>query len=253
MVDAKLEDLKSILEFIYSGEVVVNKSRLPALLRAAEWLQIKGFSADSGTVASPSHNQVDVCHRCETIEEDADPLVKLNVGGSLFTTKISTLTRQEGMLRTMFNSDLKPKKDKDGYIFIDRSGKHFEVILAHLRDNEALLPEGKDLLREILADAKFFCLDTLATMCSEKLNAKPKRKPTVMITNVGKEYEIHDDILLVFDRLQKSFGDQIDLIYSPGVEYRPRLKIWSEQGNVISNSYCPMSEIVDEIVQFINS
>lgn len=42
-VEAKLEDIKSILDFIYKGEVSVPHSRLSSFLKLAESLEVKGL------------------------------------------------------------------------------------------------------------------------------------------------------------------------------------------------------------------
>jgi len=62
-------------------------------------------------------------------------LVHINVGGTVFTTRRSTLesaegTFFEGILSERFSVD----RDKDGNIFIDRDPKHFKHILNWLRD-----------------------------------------------------------------------------------------------------------------------
>lgn len=62
--------------------------------------------------------------------------VKLNVGGRLFTTSLDTLLKQDNMFRAMFSGRMDVCTDLDGYILIDRSGKHFEFILNYLRDED---------------------------------------------------------------------------------------------------------------------
>ncbi len=42
--------------------------------------------------------------------------VKLNVGGSLFYTTISTLTREDSMLKALFSGRMDVKTDDDGEI-----------------------------------------------------------------------------------------------------------------------------------------
>ena len=67
-----------------------------------------------------------------------DQYVKLNVGGCLFQTTISTLTKYDSMLRAMFSGRIpaasSSKDSDDDWIMIDRSGKHFGTILDFLRD-----------------------------------------------------------------------------------------------------------------------
>ena len=62
-------------------------------------------------------------------------IVSLNVGGSLFTTRLSTLlSSPNSMLATMFSGSYPMDQDSNGRYFIDREGKHFSYILNYLRD-----------------------------------------------------------------------------------------------------------------------
>lgn len=104
--------------------------------------------------------------------------VKLNVGGFLFNTTISTLTKQDCMLRAFFSGRLELRTDDEGkkcqrkpkihtlksfwfivyfagYILIDRCGKHFDKILNYLRDSNVALPESQKEIAELLAEAKY--------------------------------------------------------------------------------------------------
>lgn len=102
--------------------------------------------------------------------------VKLNVGGRLFSTSLDTLTKQDNMLRAMFSGRLDVLTDLDGYILIDRSGKHFEFILNYLRDEDSQmvnmnLDELKSELElyEVLKEAKFYCIQPLANLIEQKI------------------------------------------------------------------------------------
>lgn len=90
--------------------------------------------------------------------------VMLNVGGKIFTTTRSTLTRFDpgSMLARMFNADSEWSScvDVDGAYLIDRSPLYFEPIINYLRHGKLILdkfvnPEG------ILEEAKFFGLTSL--------------------------------------------------------------------------------------------
>merc|ERR1712179_39208 len=88
--------------------------------------------------------------------------VKLNVGGSLHYTTIGTLTKHDNMLRAMFSGRMEVLTDAEGWILIDRCGKHFGTILNFLRDGNVPLPETRIELSELRAEAKYFCVDELA-------------------------------------------------------------------------------------------
>lgn len=101
--------------------------------------------------------------------------VKLNVGGRLFSTSLDTLTKQDNMLRAMFSGRLDVSTDADGYILIDRSGRHFEFLLNYLRDDDpmyvsAALADKSELeLFEMLKEAKFYCMQPLVAMLEQKI------------------------------------------------------------------------------------
>uniref|UniRef100_A0A914E0P4 BTB domain-containing protein n=1 Tax=Acrobeloides nanus TaxID=290746 RepID=A0A914E0P4_9BILA len=96
--------------------------------------------------------------------------VKLNVGGSLFQTTLDTLCKYDSMLRAMFSGRMEVLRDSDGYVLIDRSGKHFGTILNFLRDGTVPLPECKTEVQELLAEAKYYCLQELVALCQSWLD-----------------------------------------------------------------------------------
>ena len=70
-------------------------------------------------------------------------IVKLNIGGSYFTTNVQTLTKDPNtMLAAMFSGKFEMKPCEDGAFFIDRDGTHFRFILNYLRTGKLTLPEG---------------------------------------------------------------------------------------------------------------
>ncbi|KAM3177615.1 BTB/POZ domain-containing adapter for CUL3-mediated RhoA degradation protein 3 [Hymenolepis weldensis] len=95
--------------------------------------------------------------------------VKLNVGGSLFYTTISTLTREDSMLKALFSGRMDVKTDDDGWVLLDRSGKHFHLVLNYLRDGSVPLPDSRQDLEELLIETRFYCLEGLRRACEEKL------------------------------------------------------------------------------------
>jgi len=110
--------------------------------------------------------------------------VKLNVGGSLHFTTIGTLTKmQETMLHSMFSGRMEVLTDSEGWILIDRCGKHFSTILNYLRDGTVPLPNNHEV-DEILAEAKFYCLAGLVSQCEKAIESKKAGQGTVTICQV---------------------------------------------------------------------
>lgn len=101
--------------------------------------------------------------------------VKLNVGGSLHYTTIGTLTKHDNMLRAMFSGRMEVLTDAEGWILIDRCGKHFGTLLNFLRDGDVPLPDTRRELLELQAEAKYFCIDELSES-SEKAAKNMKKE-----------------------------------------------------------------------------
>lgn len=55
---------------------------------------------------------------------------------------------------------------------IDRAGKHFGCILNFLRDGTSCLPDSRQELEELLAEAKFYLIEELVKQCEEALRKK---------------------------------------------------------------------------------
>ncbi|XP_051168276.1 BTB/POZ domain-containing adapter for CUL3-mediated RhoA degradation protein 3 [Leptopilina boulardi] len=100
--------------------------------------------------------------------------VKLNIGGSLHYTTIGTLRKHDTMLRAMFSGRMEVLTDSEGWILIDRCGKHFGTILNFLRDGSVPLPESAKEMAELLAEAKYYCISELAESCEQALQKKER-------------------------------------------------------------------------------
>ncbi|XP_059612033.1 BTB/POZ domain-containing adapter for CUL3-mediated RhoA degradation protein 3 [Phlebotomus argentipes] len=109
-----------------------------------------------------------------TLIRPSSQYVKLNVGGSLFQTTIGTLTKHDTMFRAMFSGRMDLHTDAEGWIMIDRSGTHFDIILNFMRDGTVTLPETPKGVCELLAEAKYYCISELAESCERALPKKER-------------------------------------------------------------------------------
>ncbi|XP_030078429.1 BTB/POZ domain-containing adapter for CUL3-mediated RhoA degradation protein 2 [Microcaecilia unicolor] len=98
--------------------------------------------------------------------------VRLNVGGSLYYTTVQVLTRLDTMLKAMFSGRMEVLTDKEGWILIDRCGKHFGSILNYLRDGTIVLPKSQQEIKELMAEAKYYLIQGLVDMCHAALQDK---------------------------------------------------------------------------------
>ncbi|XP_007900026.1 BTB/POZ domain-containing adapter for CUL3-mediated RhoA degradation protein 3 isoform X2 [Callorhinchus milii] len=112
--------------------------------------------------------------------------VKLNVGGALYYTTMQTLTKQDTMLKAMFSGRMEVLTDSEGWILIDRCGKHFGAILNYLRDGAVPLPETNREIEELLAEAKYYLVQGLVEECQaafQKETYEPFCKVPVITSN----------------------------------------------------------------------
>ncbi|PIC49202.1 hypothetical protein B9Z55_007884 [Caenorhabditis nigoni] len=94
-------------------------------------------------------------------------IVKLDVGGTVFKTSKSTLTKFDGFFRTMFETPIPITKDESGAIFIDRDPKHFRLILNFMRDGHVDLPNVSEDVKEIQKEAQYYLLEGLVELCQK--------------------------------------------------------------------------------------
>ena len=103
--------------------------------------------------------------------------VKLDVGGHVFSTSLSTLTRDKSsMLAVMFSGRHKLVLSKENTYFIDRDGTHFRYILNYLRGDLHLdtFPDDVTILKEIQREADYFQLSGLFEMIESILTPTPQ-------------------------------------------------------------------------------
>ncbi len=99
------------------------QSRLlfPSMLAMRLWCFVMGIQVLS--LHFPPTSQ-------QPIRASESPVLTINVGGKLFTTRLSTLTRYPGsFLEAMFSGRFKSQSDAEGHVFIDRDPEFFADIL----------------------------------------------------------------------------------------------------------------------------
>jgi len=94
-----------------------------------------------------------------------DSKVRLDVGGSIYTTSTQTLRRHpNSLLGLMFSGRHDLQREPDGTYFIDRDGEHFRYVLNFLRDGSLdpqTLPTDRSAVRQIICEARYYQLDAL--------------------------------------------------------------------------------------------
>ncbi|CAJ0592025.1 unnamed protein product [Cylicocyclus nassatus] len=140
--------------------------------------------------------------------------VKLNVGGTIFETSLSTLTKYSG---SMFSALVADRWQQQEELFIDRNSTYFAKVLDYLRDGEyVVLPEDYVSLKCLRREAEFYNLPGLVELCSSKLLEKHKHPScgervkinvggVVFTTSFTSVNSVKDSLLsaMVADRQQK--------------------------------------------------
>jgi hypothetical protein len=102
--------------------------------------------------------------RAAILSLDTAP-VHIDVGGHLYTSSLETLTKYPtSRISKMFNGSIPIVLDAlKHHYFIDRDGKLFRHVLNFLRTSRLVLPENFNDFEALIAEAKFYELETMVT------------------------------------------------------------------------------------------
>ncbi|RNA15584.1 BTB POZ domain-containing KCTD21 [Brachionus plicatilis] len=198
-------------------------------------------------------NMIKQFKKYETIESD---IVKLNVGGTMFSTLKTTLTKKiedkdgklylPNMFESLVDGFVKPKYDENKAIFIDRNSKYFGSILDYLRmantDFEYELASSIDKT-ELLKEAKFWHVEVYDQMikCSIKnfdsliLNTEDAKKNLFKIC----EFPSKTRLKLLYQATTDGFSAQN--FHSKCDHAKKTLTIIKTTGNYIFGGYTEQS------------
>ncbi|RNA20088.1 BTB POZ domain-containing KCTD21 [Brachionus plicatilis] len=196
-------------------------------------------------------NMIKQFKKYETIESD---IVKLNVGGTMFSTLKSTLTKKiedkdgklylPNMFESLVDGFVKPKYDENKAIFIDRNPKYFGCILDYLRmantDFEYELASSIDQ-NELLKEAKFYniqgLVDMMDTYCFDSiiLNTEDAKKNLFKIC----EFPSKTKLRLLYRATTDGFSAQN--FHSKCDHLKKTLTIIKTTGNYIFGGYTEQS------------
>jgi len=115
--------------------------------------------------------------------------VRLNVGGNVFETSITTLKRDpQSMLAAMFSGRHSLVAEADGSYFIDRDGTHFRLILNYLRDLRIppTVTDDQKICDELIQEARFYQIDGLLKL--KWLNLPRKTQDDLLLLYPSRPY-----------------------------------------------------------------
>lgn len=107
----------------------------------------------------------------EKIHKFQDCQIKLDIGGTYFSTSVTTLTKDpDSMLGTMFSGRFPIKKNEEGRVFIDRDASLFSIVLEYLRDGEFDIPEDSKIVSKLLREVKYYGLTGMEELLSKEIS-----------------------------------------------------------------------------------
>ena len=100
-------------------------------------------------------------------------LVTINVGGKIFATAPSTLTKMPhaSMIGAMFSGEFTVAKDVNGHVFIDNDGSAFHIVLNYLRHGKLVVTDAElaHIHAQLQLDAEYYCLPELQSAVEKRL------------------------------------------------------------------------------------
>mmetsp|Transcript_127050 Transcript_127050/g.244825 ORF Transcript_127050/g.244825 Transcript_127050/m.244825 type:complete len:299 (+) Transcript_127050:66-962(+) len=127
--------------------------------------------------------------------EQMQGYAKLNIGGFVFETSTDTLSKSH-WFATLLSGKFALKLDPNGAVFIDRDGRHFDVILNYLRMGKRAL-RGLELKQgprlQLIEEAEFYQLQELSGLLAspavgQKANVRLPGKKLIEL-NITEELE----------------------------------------------------------------
>ncbi|XP_054721360.1 BTB/POZ domain-containing protein kctd15-like [Uloborus diversus] len=122
--------------------------------------------------------------------------VHIDVGGSIYTSSLETLTKHpDSRLARMFNGSIPIVLDSlKQHYFIDRDGKMFRHILNFMRTNNLSLPDDFNELDLLYEEARFYDIPAMVRQIEQLRRERSKRKAETICSSSsqsrnGQKYE----------------------------------------------------------------
>jgi len=136
--------------------------------------------------------------------------VKLDVGGKLFSTTLTTLTKEECFFSAMFSGHFPLEKDEeDGSYHVDRNPLYFETILDYLRTGRLQLSKySSEEMEELRHEAEFYQIPSLlALLPTPKAAFQPCEGFVLSDNNTVSKFTGSDHHICPSDKPVKDYGE----------------------------------------------
>lgn len=138
------------------------------------------------------------------LQKESAGKIVLDVGGSIFTTSITTLCGEpNSMLAVMFSGRFNIPKDDKGVVFIDRDGEYFGNILHYLRTKNTPRIISDRELEHTLREAQYYQLDNFVSLLEKEREEDGDDQVKEEQVSAHKEYEVIP--------IGKKNGDEFDV------------------------------------------
>nr|pir hypothetical protein C17F4.4 - Caenorhabditis elegans [Caenorhabditis elegans] len=158
------------------------------------------------------------------------------------------------------------QKDDSNCIFIDRSPKHFDIILNFLRDGDVDLPEQEKEINEVKREAQFYLLEELVDLCHRKINTKIRvlisgtekiefytknDKPRLLIKYPEKNLDESPILDIDWGSLMEKYRDQFHIAFAP--QNNCSLSANCQFKSVKSSIFLSIGDVSNDCEQFIDN
>jgi hypothetical protein len=107
----------------------------------------------------------------EEIVNTKDTIIKLNIGGKIFHTKMSTLLNiKDTLFYKLISKCIENKEEITSEIFIDRSYTHFQILLDYMRTKKYSLKQlNKYELKDFESEVRYYGFTEIFETITEKM------------------------------------------------------------------------------------
>ena len=121
-----------------------------------------------------------------------EKVITLNVGGTRYTTTLSTLTKYpDSMLGVMFSGRHDLPQQEDGFYFIDRDGEVFKYILMYLRDSTVAYVQiyQQEEIQQLLVkiEANYYLLPELEEALQQRIGLQAAVKEKELRKSIAEQ------------------------------------------------------------------
>lgn len=107
----------------------------------------------------------------EEIINSKDKIIKLNIGGKVFQTKMSTLLNiKDTLFYKLISKSIENNEEITNEIFIDRSYRHFQLLLDYMRTKKYSIKNlNKYDLEDFESEVRYYGFTEISEMINEKM------------------------------------------------------------------------------------